>query len=219
LAILGVSRADCGWVAIRVGLAGSETPPGVSLTDLRGVGVSFTAPRAALSPPRGPEGWETGNGMLFAVPLAMVGLGQVAMGVGSCVVRFLEWGRLGAGSLSLELLLLLGRVGMGVGTCVVRFLEWGRLGAGSLSLESLLLLLESSSSSLLLVSSSLLLLLLVVVSSSSSSLAVSFFTLGARRMRVVVGRVVGPGLGVVAVRRRLGGATEMPLASRRASVL
>ena len=121
-------------MAIRVNLAGSETPPGVSLADLRGVGVSFTAPGAALSPPRGPEGWETGNGVLFAVPLAMVGLGQVGMGVGSCVVRFLEWGHLGAGLLSLESLSLPGRVGRWVGTCVIRFLEWGRLGAGSLLL-------------------------------------------------------------------------------------
>ena len=163
-------------MAIRVNLAGSETLPGVSLADLRGVGVSFTAPGAALSPPRGPEGWETGNGVSFAVPLATVDLGQVGMGVGSCIVRFLEWSRLGAGSLSLESLSLLGRVGMGVGTCVVRFLEWGRLGAGSLSLESSSSSLLESSSSLLSLVSSLLLLLLLVVVSLSSSLAVSLMS-------------------------------------------
>ena len=79
LAFLGVSRTGCGWVAIQVGVAGSKTPP-ESLADPRGVGVSLTAPsRASSTLPGRAEGWEmgnrTGNGVSFAVPLAMVGLG------------------------------------------------------------------------------------------------------------------------------------------------
>ena len=67
MAFLGVSRAGCGWVAIRVGVAGSETPP-ESLADPRGVGVSLTAPsRASSTLPGRAEGWEMGNRVLFTI--------------------------------------------------------------------------------------------------------------------------------------------------------